>query len=163
MNTQEFASILDQIPEEHARQLPRLLKTLHEQSVLKCDATFHVLAETEPEGEDIAGYLIDKGFENSSHSVPPDESYRPQADIVIFHRMSLITELKRVDNNYINAYIRSNKGAQILMYFGPYNDELDPKVERIFFTNFRQKLETNLLQILEDRREMKRASNEKAS
>ena len=90
--------------------------------------------------------LREMGYQHVSACVPQGNE-RMDADLVIFDNEKKTKKYEAVNNEFINKYIKSHGKTQLLLYFGPRNEELDTKTVSIGFSNYRNTLDSRIKQM----------------
>lgn len=147
MNNAKLKEILE--GREHLLEL--LLKELDLILKLKTNTRITVLVESKDEGNSVKSYLLAIGFKNVRFQIPEfSDTTMINSDLVILHRDPKQHDHKRLKENFIVDYILENRERQMLMYFGPFLQELKAIAHGVTFTTYRTKLEGNLIEQLKD-------------
>ncbi len=147
--------------EEKGSVLSLIIKDYERVLRLKAETNIVVLSDPGPSGkgsgssgEILAAYLGRKGFQKVTNRVPKGEGdIRVEADLIIFHRSSITIKHQYVSDEYVKKYIKTHWKDQAQLYFGPYNHNLDTRVDQVVFANYPQKLAGNIIEMLIDREE----------
>ena len=141
---------VEQFISRRADLLTVIFEDYERRRFLKDQASIAVLAESEEAGEDVVEYLREKRFQKV-RVVVPKVMERVEADLVLFNREKKTADdnLEFITNDFLNEYIKRYWEGQKIVYFGPRNSGLDTRTVNLGFANYRQKLEPNLMEMLD--------------
>lgn len=150
MTKEEIIALVEEKVNQMLEEKGHLILGSQPRIELKANQKIVVLAETEEEGKAVAEFLKQKGFLKVEHeNVCLHSSEMVAADLVVLSREYKMDSYKMMNSDFINKYIHANWEKQKILYFGPYDPNLDTKTVHIGFANYREKLEGNIMQMLE--------------